>query len=103
MAARSEAARYSTKYFSNLKKQKQVNLRAWIRDIDLRHTSFSPQHFMEYIQLWNALSHIELHTDREDNIVWKFNPNGKFTTGSAYHAQFIGATVTNFSCLIRKV
>ena len=74
--------------------------KAWIRDIDMRHTSFSPQHFMENVQLWNALSHIELHPDREDNIVWKFNLNGKFTTGSAYHAQFIGATVTNFNCLI---
>lgn len=80
-----------------------IQHKAWIRDIDLRHRNFSPQHFMEYVQLWNALSNVELHQDREDNIIWKFNPNVKFTTGSAYRAQFIGATVTNFNCLIWKV
>jgi hypothetical protein len=77
--------------------------RTWIKDIDLQHASFTSQHFVEYVQLWNALSNIRLHSDREDKIKWKFQPDGKFTTGSAYHAQFIGSTQTNFKHLIWKV
>jgi hypothetical protein len=77
--------------------------RAWITDIDLRHAGFTFQHFVEYVRLWSALSHIQLHPDRQDNINWNFKPDGKFTTGSAYHAQFVGATQTNFKQLIWKV
>jgi len=73
---------------------------AWIRDIDLQHAGFTSQHFVEYVQLWHALNHLQLQSDREDNIIWNFVPDGKFTTGSAYHVQFIGATMTNFKQLI---
>ena len=77
--------------------------RAWIRDIDLQHAGFTSQHFVEYVQLWHVLNHLQLQSDREDNIIWNFVPDGKFTTGSAYHAQFIGSTMTNFKRLIWKV
>ena len=58
---------------------------------------------MEYVQLWHALNHLQLQSNREDNIIWNFMPDGKFTIGSAYHGQFIGSTTTNFKRLIWKV
>jgi len=60
--------------------------RAWIRDIDLRHAGFTSQHFVEYVQLWHALNHFQLQSDRKDNIIWNFMLDGKFTTGLAYRA-----------------
>jgi hypothetical protein len=54
--------------------------KAWITDIDLRHAGFTFQHFVEYVRLWSALSHIQLHPDRQDSINWNFKPDGKFTT-----------------------
>jgi hypothetical protein len=55
---------------------------------------------MEYVRLWSALSHIQLHPNKQDSINWNFKQDGKFITGSTYHAQFVGATQTNFKQLI---
>ena len=49
-----------------------------------------------------SLNHFQLQSDRK-NIIWNFMPQGKFTIGSAYHAQFIGSKTANFKRLIWKV
>ena len=36
----------------------------------------------------------------QDEISWKFNESGQFSTTSAYHAQFIGAINTNLNEII---
>ena len=74
----------------------------WIRDINLQHHNFSAQHLAEYTHLWQATRRIILRTGTPDNLSWKFEENGEYTTSSAYHAQFISATQNNFEALIWK-
>ena len=74
----------------------------WIRDINLQHHNFSAQHLAEYTHLWQATRRIILRMGTPDNLSWKFEENGEYTTSSAYHAQFIGATKNNFEALIWK-
>jgi len=44
---------------------------------------------VEYVQLWHGLNHLQLQSDREDNIIWNFMLDGKFTTGLTYHTQLL--------------
>ena len=60
----------------------------WISDIK---GALSLQVLIEYLQLWELLSNIELQPDLEDVHVWKFTNSGVYSTKSAYEALFIGA------------
>jgi hypothetical protein len=37
-----------------------------------------------------------------DALTWNFEENGEYSTSSAYHAQFVGATPNNFESIIWK-
>jgi hypothetical protein len=45
----------------------------------------------------------QLDEDEQDSITWNFTWNGDYTTTSAYHAQFLGARLTNMNKMVWKV
>jgi hypothetical protein len=74
----------------------------WIRDIDLQHPGFTAQVFTKYTQLWRAVAQLQLQPNSRDEITWKLTKDGKYSTSSAYRAQFLGSCKTNFCSLIWK-
>jgi hypothetical protein len=60
----------------------------WIRRI---RDITDPSMMGEFVMLFVALSSVVLN-DQNDEILWKWSPNGKFSVASAYQCQFIGAT-----------
>ena len=62
----------------------------WIKDLDLLHPSFFAQLIIEFVQLWRTVQRVNLTPHIQDEICWKFNESGQFSTSSAYHAQFEG-------------
>ena len=92
----------------NISKRKNRNLREalvnsnWVRDLDLHNQCFSAAHFSEYCHLWRQVSQATLQPDIPDNIDWKLTADGMYTTKSAYDAQFLGSTSTNFENLFWK-
>jgi len=93
----------------NISKKKNRSLREalvnnnWVCDLDLHNVRFSAVHFSEYCDLWHQVSQATIQPDIPDNITWKLTADGIFKTKSAYDAQFIGSTSTNFEKLIWKV
>ncbi|XP_022681253.1 uncharacterized protein LOC101760247 isoform X1 [Setaria italica] len=77
--------------------------RTWIRDININHSSFSVQHFREYVLLWQVVQQVALRPGVQDEITWKFTADGNYSAKSAYAAQFIGSASTNFDSLIWKI
>ena len=73
-----------------------------VRDLDLHNQRFSAIHFLEYCDLWHQVSQTTLQPDTPDNIDWKLTADGMYTTKSAYDAQFLGSTSTNFENLFWK-
>lgn len=85
---------------SERKKKKTVHKAVqesnWIKDIDI-HAQISTQHLSEFISKC-----MELNDEIEDYITWKLTANGTYSTGSAYKAQFLGSTTTNYLSIIWK-
>ena len=73
-----------------------------VRDLDLHNQRFSAIYFSEYCDLWRQVSQTTLQPDTPDNIDWKLTADGMYTTKSAYDAQFLGSTSTNFENLFWK-
>jgi len=65
-----------------------LNNRTWVSDI---RGALTVQVLIEYINLWELLSNVELQPDVEDTHIWTFSTTGQYTTKSAYEALFIGA------------
>ena len=92
----------------NISKRKNRSLREalvnnnWVRDLDLHNVHFSAVHFSEYCDLRHQVSQATLQPDIPDNIDWKLTADGMYTTKSAFDAQFLGSTSTNFENLIWK-
>jgi exonuclease III len=74
----------------------------WIKDINLQHSNFTAAHLDEYTKLWRETRLVALSTGTPDTIVWKLGAKTEYSASSAYHAQFIGATYTNFPTIIWK-
>ena len=77
--------------------------RNWIKGINIRHRDFSAQHFRVCVLLWKIVQHVELRLGAVDDIKWKLSADRIYSAKSAYNAQFIGSTYTNFDALIWKV
>ena len=65
-----------------------LNNRTWVSDI---RGALTVQVLIEYINLWELFSNVELQPDVEDTHIWKFSTTGQYTTKLAYEALFIGA------------
>jgi len=65
-----------------------LNNRTWVSDI---RGALTVQVLIEYINLWELLSNVELQPDVEDTHIWKVSTTGQYTSKSAYEALFIGA------------
>lgn len=44
----------------------------------------------EFVRLFCAINNIQRETEREDEIIWRWTLDGKYTTKSAYLIQLLG-------------
>jgi len=61
---------------------------SWISDIK---GALTLQVLVEYLQLWELLSSIQLQPEVEDKHIRQFSASGQYTTKYAYEALFIGS------------
>jgi hypothetical protein len=52
----------------------------------------SIEELQEFIALWEGVTTVNMIEDSEDEIRWKWTPDGQYTTQSAYRLQFFGTT-----------
>lgn len=45
---------------------------------------------MEYVEVWEQVSTVQLQEGMDDTIRWRWTPDGEYTTRSAYQIQFEG-------------
>lgn len=72
-------------------KRKNISVKAALQNnkwIDHILPIFSPDEIREYVSLWEKVQHVQLDENREDDIVWRWTPDGEYTTQSAYRIQF---------------
>lgn len=69
--------------------QQELHNHAWIRALRGRITTAT--HVEEFVSLWIRLQNIQLQPGIQDSIVWKWTPDGKYSTRSAYQIQFQGS------------
>jgi hypothetical protein len=50
----------------------------------------SMEELQEFIALWEEVTGVQRVDDAEDEIKWKWTPDGQYTTKSAYRIQFLG-------------
>jgi hypothetical protein len=60
---------------------------AWIRDIK---GALTVQVIMQYLQLFQMLQSVQLRPGAHDQLVWRCNPNGCYSSRSAYAALMLG-------------
>lgn len=53
----------------------------------------------EYLDLWEATEHVAL-TDQPDRTVWRWTPDGSYTSKSAYNKLHAGAITFHGHSLI---
>lgn len=69
----------------------------WVRDIK----GVPSNHAIgEYFQIWDAVQGVQLQDGEEDETIWKWAPNGKYTPCSAYSMFFMANTVARCGTLI---
>ncbi|WVZ50497.1 hypothetical protein U9M48_001743, partial [Paspalum notatum var. saurae] len=75
----------------------------WIQDLNFHHEELSAEHLQEYCQFWAEVNQLNLAANTTGLIHWKLSPNGQYIAYSAYQAQFVGSTCTNYNTIIWKV
>jgi hypothetical protein len=70
----------------------------WIADVAV--TSFTVEHMTEFITLWDMLQNVALLPGTPDAISWTLTADGIYSAGSAYKAQFQGATSCSFKQIV---
>jgi len=68
--------------------QKALQDSRWISHIT---PILSIDELQEYVQLWEAVQQIQLDTNRDDKIIWRWTTDGEYTSKGAYHIQFEGS------------
>jgi hypothetical protein len=75
----------------------------WLLDLDLPPaSSWTTELVSQLINVWSAVHNVHFTENEEDKIVWKLTSHGEYTATSAYKAQLLGTTATNFNILIWK-
>ena len=69
--------------------QDALNNELWVEDIQ---GEISLKTLLEYLNLWDAISIIELQQGLPDRHIWRFSSTGQYLVKSAYDALFQGAT-----------
>jgi hypothetical protein len=59
----------------------------WIDDI---RVELPVEALMEYLELWDIISTVELHEGSQDKHIWRLSASGEYTAKSAYDAFFQG-------------
>jgi hypothetical protein len=57
----------------------------WIDDI---RVELPVEALMEYLELWDIISNVELHEGSQDKHIWRLSASGEYTAKSAYDAFF---------------
>ena len=70
----------------NKSMQQELYTHSWIRALRGRITTAT--HVEEFVSLWIRLQNVQLQLEEQDSIVWKWTPDGKYSTRSAYQIQF---------------
>jgi hypothetical protein len=60
----------------------------WMRAV--QHLSTQVE-LREFIRLWQLLREVPLSAEVEDQILWKWTPNGEYTANWTYSVQFQGS------------
>ena len=76
----------------NITVQKALHGNRWI---DLVCPLTTGEEIREYVDLWEVIQLQERDVNADDEITWRWTPNGEYTTRSAYRIQFIGRTKTS--------
>lgn len=76
----------------NITVQKALHGNRWI---DLVCPLMTGEEIREYVDLWEVIQLQERDVNADDEITWRWTPNGEYTTRSAYRIQFIGRTKTS--------
>ena len=69
--------------------QHELHNHTWIRALRGRITTVT--HVEEFVSLWIRIHNIQLQPGVQDSIAWKWTPDGKYSTRSAYRIQFQGS------------
>jgi hypothetical protein len=56
----------------------------------------------QLVTVWNAVQEVHLVEGEEDTTTWKLTNHGEYTVASAYKAQLLGTTKSEFDTLIWK-
>ena len=72
----------------NITVQKALVGNTWISHISPLASSIE---IKEYVELWEAISSVQLNCGAKDEIIWCWPTNGEYTTRSAYLIQFLGS------------
>ena len=65
--------------------------------------NLTTNHIVEFVDLWAHLDQFELSPEIDDDISWKFEANGEYSTASTYRVQFLGSMTTTMNKTIWKV
>lgn len=72
---------------------------AWINDLAHGDTTVLLAEFLAP-RRWLSEQNLDLQTDRDDEIKWRLNADGNYSTSSAYQMQFQGTTTTSNNAII---
>jgi hypothetical protein len=50
----------------------------------------TPEDFYQFITLWSMITQVQLNNE-PDKVIWRLTADGRYTTKSAYRAQFLGS------------
>jgi hypothetical protein len=88
-----QAPKYITPALFQKAKRKNITVsKAMVHNKWISHVSpiQSMDELREFVSLWERLAAVNRVEDAEDEIKWKWTPNGQYTTQSAYRIQFLG-------------
>lgn len=77
---------YVTAHYKKRSVSTELHNQNWIRNLAPIN---NPTLLQEYVTLHNLLSTVTL-TEQNDQITWRWTPNGRYTVASAYRCQFFG-------------
>ena len=66
-----------------------INGNAWVRDIAEPYTV---PVLLDYLRLWSIVRNVQLTANNPDVLRWRWSASMSYSSSSAYHALFVGAS-----------